>query len=487
MTTLQPYTRRMLWTLTSVVLLAVILGILLNVPATAEPLRTEISFFRCLLPYPMDKTRFNVVFNQFTVLDQNGHPVKSSDGVELAKALYTQYQQDTQEAKLLTASDTRPPEQTCPIQGNTPQERANSADKMARRLNANVIIYGALSEDGKTTRLSYEFYFANPGYIEAEEISGAQSLGEPLPPLNSPFTPEELTLGSNSPYSNTTHILSNIVTGLSLYNSDDYTETLSIYNQAAQESWYNNTGKQVIYQLLGNTIVHHASTSNDLHDLPEAAGYYQEALFEDPGYRRAKIGLASVDYMLAMSNSQQIDWVKWQEAVDLYILTAGSYEQDSVGKNTVEYQTLPARIHLGLGVAYYVRGYYEQKTWWEQATSEFQWIIDDYSGYDGPRNSHIGSLTGHAFAYLGLIAWNEQDSTQAISEYTRAVDLVSPFYKAYYTSHLGSLYCQTGKTKEAANAYQEAVKFAREIGNTQEVSTFSTIFDKIKKVNCPFR
>jgi len=262
---------------------------------------------------------------------------------------------------------------------------------------------------------------------------------------------------------------------------------LPILNQAAQESWYNDKGKQVIYQLLGNTIVHHASTSNDLHDLPEAAGYYQEALSEDPGYLRAKIGLASVDYMLAMSNTQQIDWVKWQEAVDLYTLTAGSYEQDSAGKNTVEYQTLPARIHLGLGVAYFVRGYYEQKTWWDQATSEFQWIIDEYSGKHGPRNSHIGSLTGHAFAYLGLIAWNKQDSTQAINEYTRAVDLVSPFYKAYYTSHLGSLYCQTGKTKEAENAYQEAVKLARAVGNTQEVSTYSTIFDKIKKVSCPFR
>jgi tetratricopeptide (TPR) repeat protein len=439
------------------------LGTLLGVPALSSQLRTDVPGLRCWFPVPMDSSKFTIVMSPFVSVDAAGHVRTTQDGRELARLLYTRLENSFAGLNLNIPYELRSPDQSCPVVGATREDRASAAEQWAATINADVVIYGAITQQSDGSELQPEFFVTYRGFTEAADLVGPHELGRPLR-VTLPVQPDTLEGVADHPVNARAQALSLIALGLASYAVDDYSQALDYFTAAdAVPNWPESAGKEVLYMLMGITASRLASVTLDSGYVDESLDYFDRALAIDPNFARAVVGEAGATYQLALGDlktrqGSQVEPQLLDQAEALY-RRAATLDAPAAAE-------IATKTHFGLGQIFLVRYYLKAAggDWLAQARAEFQAILDAYTA-GGARNPE---LVGHAYARLGLIANDiDQDPAAAIPLYQAAITLVTPRWQAQYQINLGDVYADLEEMESARHAYEEAQSIAELYGNEE--------------------
>ena len=464
------------WAFVTFLALLSTIGLLLGIPAMARTIRTEVPLVRCVFPYPMNENKFAVAFNTFTVVNKEGSPVWSDEGRNLADFLYERFQDNFEDLDLGLPYELRPPAHTCAILGRTRDERAGRAAALAERINADIVVYGVITQTEEDSDFALEFSVSRRGFEDGEEIAGPHALGGSLPmrPI------EDLEHIEYPAHLVRTDVLSLIAMGLSYYSVDNYDRALEFFEDAEEhEYWPSTDGREIIYMLLGNASLRQASIRQSIEPVPLAFDYYERSLGIDPDYARAKVGLAVAQYLTALGDPDKltedtIDREMLWEAAETY--RAARILAQEQGNDLVE-----PRVRYGLAQIYFVWGLIEDRSYLDRAQEELEWVRDEYLG----GRPELSGRAGHAYAVLGRIAALRGDIDAAIESFEKATELASPFYQALYSSILGEEYCKSGQTLKAGGAYEKAIDLARLYGYPRRVEKYLDRLLELEANGCP--
>jgi tetratricopeptide (TPR) repeat protein len=455
--------------------LATIAGVLsliyFGLPSIVQYSRTKVPIIKCIFPVPMAKDpSFNIVITPFAIVDQNNFLINGTDGYILANDLYKRLKNDIGQLGLPISYDIREPEFTCPIKGKDPERRKQVARNLAKKIQADIVIFGVINRDGNKGNFSPEFYVNYKGFDQGDEITGEYQLGESLP-LNLPLDEVELQQGVNKQYIAREKALILIVLGLSNLAVDNYDDAIKQFQSADNiPNWYDYQGKAVLYLLMGGASQSKATLFRDIPpdeyklQLENALTYYNKALGLDEQYARAKLGLANVLYLEALGDlyaeKNQIDLDKMIEAENAYkdILAM----PDAQGNSNIL-----SKVYYGYGQIHLARGQYDL------AEIEFLKVIKLYQGQD----ESLETTASHAYARLGWIARQRKDYSHAIEFIQKAIEHTSPYYRDRYSVLLGDTYWESGDKERGCSELQTALGWAENIGDTRTIEELRSFMD----------
>jgi tetratricopeptide (TPR) repeat protein len=176
------------------------------------------------------------------------------------------------------------------ISGQTAQDRAEAAAKLAGKINAHVLIYGHVT-DSDPPQVVLEFYVAPRVRVESTATIGRYQLGDPIAiPTN--FHPEDplATEALARRIEDRASLLFWVLLGLREDLLGNTTDELAILRQGEQALGTlreQGEGKEILYYFEGR-----AALFLDFYDEAEAS--LQKALSSNPAYARAQIALGSV-------------------------------------------------------------------------------------------------------------------------------------------------------------------------------------------------
>ena len=337
------------------------------------------------------------------------------------------------------------PGKTARIEGATPELRASSAAELARRVKADIVVYGVIERTGQDYLLKPEFYVNTGNFYEAEEVSGEHHLGSDITILTGGgdlMTQANL----NRELSHRSEVLALIAKGLGFYLVNQYEDALKLFQKANDPAlWEFNAGREVVYLFTGNA-------AGRARLLPEARAAYEKAIEIEPRYARAYVGLAGVYYLHGLEPATSQDFKLDMPAMGQALQFLEVAEHAPLRPPSAD---LPAKIAFGRAQVYLAEWFAGEDTL-EQARQSFQTVITEYGA---GRNPRLQEQASEAHARLGMIARQANDRSQAVTEYTIARQLATnPSRRGVYCITLGDLYSEQGKSSEARQAYQDAVQ-----------------------------
>ena len=285
--------RRLIWPLLAILLVVLAIGGALAYPAL-EPLWNV---------WPMTGG-FNVAVADIGVLQPDGAMRSSEFGRQISTTLYRTLDDAYRQAKatgvfdrdVLIWHDTLGRDDGKNVtlgfvEGKSADDRIASAAALAHKLDAQMIVYGYLTEATNPESLHLEFYF--DGQERADEPSdlwGGYVLGEPMQPVVAyAVNPDSAKLTLNEALSPRSRALFWMTQALSYALADRPERGLEIL-QAAQplvEGWPADSGKAIFYLVLGDL-------ARVAREFDTATAALQQALSLDPDLIPALTSLGSV-------------------------------------------------------------------------------------------------------------------------------------------------------------------------------------------------
>ncbi|MBN1934738.1 MAG: CHAT domain-containing protein [Anaerolineae bacterium] len=279
----------------------------LSWPILLTPLLVLIAI--SLLAYPLLKPlwapaqmsgQFRIAVAEFGTLNASGQVKSSATGQMLSRwlfeALLDEYEQaDNEWAKSIqlwhnSLRNSEPNIRLGLIHGDTPGERQTAAAALAERINAHMIIYGYLADQGGSPSLDIEFYLSPLVNDETAALLGPHQLGRPivLPvplDLDSPeggiFVEQKLQGRSDALFWLTIALTQDAL-GLTREALDTLTEA-----EQTLTAWPDGDGKELLYFFIGRESLF-------LERNAQAETAFRRALGINPAYARAQSGLGSV-------------------------------------------------------------------------------------------------------------------------------------------------------------------------------------------------
>jgi tetratricopeptide (TPR) repeat protein len=438
-------------------------------------LRTRMPVLSCIYPWPMDANKLTVAFYPFTVVHEDGSPAAGGAGRALANFLYERFALRFDALDVGLPYEMRSPSAGCAVPGRTAAERARAAADLAERINADILIYGVITDTVKSGRFSLEFNVSYRGFENAQELAGPYALGGPIP-VQLPFDPESLLVIENPPHLVRMDVLSNLVVGLSLLSADNPERAVSYFRQAqGNKYWPSIDGKEFAYLLLGHGLLRLASLDNQPELLAPAYDAYTAALTINPAYTRAKLGQANVLAQMALPQAGgAFDAGKADRAKAIYA--------EALDEATGEGQAqLAAAARAGAGYVCFVRALYTQPGDAERCKPDLEAVIAQYRAGD----TRIANQAGLAHGYLAGIARARGDRQAALDEYELAAQLVVPASRARYLVAIGDLRCQLEGMEPALSAYGQAIDEARLYGRAGDVEKYAARMREMQSKGCP--
>ena len=291
------------------------------------------------------------------------------------------------------------------IAGDTPENRAEAAARLAEQTSADVVVYGALDTDEAGSSIAAEFYLSGRSLGDVEELVGTYELGAKELGATAPAA---LSSRANQILAPKVEALTKLALGLSHYQLQEYEEAKDLFVDAALDwpgSGNDTNGQEVVFHLLGNV-------NGLLGDLEEAESSYERALGLNPDYSRAQFGMAEVKYQRSRgpncAGEGPVDIAGLQGAIDDF--------EEVAAMDAPELAFLPersqieiARIDLCLS-SYGAGGQAE-------ALSVLEAVLPGLEA-----DSRTRDLAAEAHATLGGYYMSIGENQRAASEFETAVD-----------------------------------------------------------------
>ena len=451
---------------------------ILDLPSFPRMLRERAPVIRCLWPNPMDSNRLTIAFLPLTVVDQAGRATHGPDGYALADFLYQRFVPALEDLKLEVPYEIRSPGLACQLPGRNAEFRGQAARDYARRIGADILIYGVITDTQKADRMALAFNVDYRGYDNADEIAGPFALGGSLP-VTLPFNPQELLVIEHPPQLVRMNVLAELVVGLSYLRADNPEKALTYFEAAtADPHWPSVDGKEFAYLLEGHALMRQASVTGAADAIRDSLAAYEAALTVRPDYSRAQLGRAGALAMLSVAE-RGADGARRLDR-DLLVQAEAAYRAVLADPSHLSLGDL-STAHTGLGYVYVTSGLYGQPKDFDQARAELSNVIQAYEGGD----ESIARNAGLAYGYLGLLARSDGDNDSASKYYREAADLVAPVSRAYYLFRLGELACQQGDHAGAVELNARAADEARLYGRAAEVDEYTRRLKAVQGGTCP--
>jgi tetratricopeptide (TPR) repeat protein len=207
-----------------------------------------------------------------------------------------------------------------------------------------------------------------------------------------------------------TQALANFIYGISQYARQDLPQAQRALQQADTAAWDDADGKEVLYLFFG-------SAAGMQKDWEAARTYYQRALQLRPGYARALLGLAQVQFHTAGPThdceSAKVDAASLRSVRERLGTVATASVQPAVSNIPEKTQYLLGQVNLCLSQA----GVEDR---FDEAQHELQSVV---GAFDGGKKS-LQDLAAEAHASLGLLAFpptGEEDAETKQAAYQRAL------------------------------------------------------------------
>lgn len=299
------------------------------------------------------------------------------------------------------------------IKGDTAKIRADNAAKLAAQIHAHMIIYGVIEETTNGMLVIPEFYLDTQGFHESNEVVGQYELGTPFP-LPSADNPA-WAYDFDRQMQTRSDIISSLSIGMSLFAVHEYEKALEVLQSVETiEGWQDDQGKEVLYALLGFSA---GKAKN--YDLTEAS--LEKAIKINPDYARPYIGMANLNYILAL---QPFEESKDPVDVDQKLLdkcfTYLEKADDAPEKPPLA--EVETKIHFSRGQCLWLKSYTGELPDFSLSIKEFAAVI---ASYDDGNNPRVRELAAESYARLGLIYRLTGDLPRALENYQIAVDLLA--------------------------------------------------------------
>lgn len=404
-------------------------------------------------PEPMTGD-YNVAVAEFGSAPSAGRPAEEDEAHNLSQSVYDRL--DDELATIPRSGlklDLRPPSRTGLIRGAGPDERAESASRLAREINADIVVYGTLGAE-VPTQFTTEFFLADRRLEGAGELVGQHDLGSPARApgdIRNPVARQDLT----DQVLARTRALAEFIVGLSYYGVNDNQLALDHFEMArSSPGWDDDAGKQVLYLFLGNA-------SGKLRQFATADGFYDRAVTLDPHYARARLGIAEVAFQQARGNCEKgsADPAGLARSLELYRAALGSPGQPAASDIATKVAFGSGRILLCLSQALVADR-------WADAEQEFKSVIRTFR--DG--NERVREMAAESYADLGLVYLPTATDPDAPRAYRRAAEAYASAEdltqrddrKAFYSSVRGFVLARLGDAAGADEAYARAVDLERD-------------------------
>lgn len=342
----------------------------------------------------------------------------SSDiGKELSSSVYTKIDVSLSDLKADYNISIWPPEQVGQISGDTAEERSKSAQEIAEKIDANVVIYGFIDATKPTWQVIPEFYIASVNSFQAEEITGQYPLGQSFTLKGQENAARRLDLKDK--FSARSQAISKVTIGLLYYSIQEYEKALDIYKTAENiEGWEDDQGKEVLYLLMGNA----AGKANQL---DTALEYLNKSLQIDPEYARPYISMAGVYYLQALIPFETSTKPRDEKRTDidqkLLLKSIDTFQLALSATNQPALSDISTKVHFGLGQCYFMQAYGGADVNLQLVADEFQHVINDYG--DG-KNPRVREFAAESHARMGLLYIFSGYPVDASKEYQLAADLL---------------------------------------------------------------
>jgi len=400
-------------------------------------------------PVPM-AGHFNIAVADFGSTDSRDHQTSSKKAHELAQSVYDRL--DDELASIPQSGfelGLRGPARTGPVEGSTPDRRAVSAGNLARRINADVVVYGTLDLN-VPSRFTTEFFIGDHRLAEAEELEGQHELGSAIRAIGDVTRNPVADKGLRDSVLERTRALAEFLVGLSYYAVDQAQPALDHFEAArSSPGWDDRAGKEVLYLFLGNT-------AGKLRDFGAADGYYDGALSLNPEYGRARLGKAEVTFQRARANceSGSADPTGLSRSLDMFQSALGSRVQPAASEIATKVAYGSGRVLLCLSQALVADR-------WADAERQFQSVIRAFRA----GNERVREMAAESYANLGLVYLPAAADPQAAPRYRKAAESYQAAVtvthrddrKAFFLNMRGFTFSRLGDVAGADDAYRQAV------------------------------
>lgn len=341
-----------------------------------------------------------------------GDSESSDTGNELSLSIFNKIDESISDIKKTYDINVWGPEQVGYVSGLSAEERLDSAQSIAEKIDANIVIYGLVDASSSPWKIYPEFYISSLQAYQVEEITGQYDFGEPIQIFSTEVDSRRFEV--NEKFSARSQAISNITIGLLYFSIRDYEKALDSYKAVEElEDWEDQQGKAVLYLLMGNA----AGKSGEL-DM--ALDYLEKSLVIDPEYARPYITEAGMYYLQAL---QKFEDSKDREDIDqqLLIKAIETYDQALSASHRPDKSDIETKVHFGLGQCYLMQAYGGLDVDPNLAANEFQQVIDEYGNGENPR---VREMAAESHARLGLLYVFSGNLAKASEEYQLAADLL---------------------------------------------------------------
>ncbi|MEP7199514.1 MAG: hypothetical protein ABI874_06845 [Chloroflexota bacterium] len=325
---------------------------------------------------------FKVAVAQVGRVDANGNAQASDDGSKLSQFVFESLKSefDSLAANSQIAQDFRPTiwhdsmnlfqkKTTIGMIPRDPALQAQALKELARRIDADVIIFGSLEANQNQGSFTPEFYVAGLRF-EADELIGDHQLGAPIIiplPINLDSTGSRLNLSRNVTVRS--YALSRFTFGLLYDLFGDHAKAYKTFQDAEPglTDWDEDQGKEILYYFIGREAISLGTDEKEAkrvfksvdEALQKAQAAFEKAQQINKDYARAHIGLGNVYYLRAQRGlvADKIDTPEFITATSEAGFALDQFTQAVKGSQQPADAAVNLKAQLSVGSAYRLQGH----------------------------------------------------------------------------------------------------------------------------------
>jgi tetratricopeptide (TPR) repeat protein len=261
----------------------------------------------------------------------------------------------------------------------------SSLDALARKINADVVVYGDLRDGDLRSSITPNLYVAPRRLPGAEELVGGLALGAAISSPGSAVANIETRRELARRMSRRMAALNEFVAGLASFARDDFKESRRRF-QLALATLEPAAGRGLMYLFIGSAAARQGQYA-------AAAENYQQALKVSPGFGRARLGLAEVLFQRGKGSctAKTVRSRMLQRARAQYTRARSSPDKTGLAD-------IPTKVSLGLGRIDVCLAESGNGARWDAARAHLRAVIAEYDR----GNARVRELAAQAYAALAI-------------------------------------------------------------------------------------